>query len=123
MQSTATLPRRVQVFSALRHRNYRLFWFGQLVSVTGFQMLIVAQGWLVYDLTGSKLQLGLTGLFAAVPAIALTLFGGVVADKVDKRRLLMLTQVLQALLLIILATLTVLNRARGLLAPAKEPSA
>ena len=97
---------KVQVFSALRHRNYRLFWFGQLVSVTGFQMLMVTQAWLVYDLTGSKLFLGLTGLAAAGPAITLTLFGGVMADKVDKRRLLMLTQILQAAVLFTLATLT-----------------
>jgi MFS family permease len=96
---------KIHILSALRYRNYRLFWFGQLASVTGFQILLVSQAWLVYDLTGSVLQLGLTGIFSAVPAIALALVGGVAADKLNRRSLLMLTQTLQAISVAILATL------------------
>jgi MFS family permease len=109
---TATLPRRgaiaarLQTFSALRHRNYRLYWFGMLVAVTGLQVQMVAQAWLVYDITGSTALLGLTGLMQAVPTLALTLFGGVLADRVDRRRLIMFTQAASGLLLFLLATLT-----------------
>ncbi|MSQ21854.1 MAG: MFS transporter [Dehalococcoidia bacterium] len=106
MSVWSAIKSRTGIFAALRYRNYRLFWFGQLVSVVGFQMLIVAQGWLVYSLTGSKLQLGLVGLSSAAPSIILNLFGGVVADKVNPRRLIMATQSVSCLVLLVLATLT-----------------
>ncbi|MFH1140209.1 MAG: MFS transporter [Chloroflexota bacterium] len=106
MNVWSTVKSKVGIFEALRYRNYRLFWLGQLVSVVGFQMLVVAQGWLVYSLTGSKLQLGLVGLSSAAPSIILTLFGGVVADKVNPRRLIMATQAVSCLVLLVLATLT-----------------
>ena len=106
MNALSAIKSRAHVFEALRYRDYRLFWFGQLVSVVGFQMLIVAQGWLIYDLTGSRLQLGLVGLSSAAPSIVLNLFGGVVADKVNPRRLIMATQSVSCLVLLVLATLT-----------------
>jgi MFS family permease len=96
---------RLQTFSALRHRNYRLYWWGMLVAITGWQVQMVAQAWLVYDLTKSTALLGLVGLTQAVPTIVLTLFGGVVADRVDRRRLLIITQVMTGALLFLLATL------------------
>ena len=74
---------------ALRYPAYRAFWLGTLASVGGFQMLRFSQFWLVYQLTGSPLALGYVGLASGVPAILLNLFGGVFADKVDQRRLIM----------------------------------
>ncbi len=74
--------------------------------MTGLQMFMVTQAWLIYDLTGSALQLGLVGLARAAPAVVLGLVGGVVADKWDQRRLLIVTAVGTSLLYVFLATLT-----------------
>ena len=79
-------------FAALRHRDFRLLWLGQIVSVTGSQMQSVAINWHVYLLTKSALALGLVGLFRGVPVIICSLAGGVVADAVDRKRLMMVTQ-------------------------------
>ena len=98
---------RLGIAAALVHRDFRLFWFGQVTAVSGLQMFIVTQAWLIYDLTGSALQLGLVGLARAAPAVVLGLVGGVVADKWDQRRLLMVTAVGTSLLYIFLATLTI----------------
>lgn len=103
---------RFKTFSALRHRNYRLYWFGMMVAITGWQIQMVAQGWLVYDMTGSPALLGAVGLAQAVPTIVLTLFGGVVADRVDRRRLLMFTQSATGLLLLLLALLVATDLVR-----------
>jgi MFS family permease len=81
-------------FAALRHRDFRLLWLGQIVSVTGSQMQFVAINWHVYLLTKSALALGLVGLFRGVPIILCSLIGGVVADAVDRKRLMMATQAL-----------------------------
>jgi MFS family permease len=83
-------------FTALRHRNYRLFFGGQLVSLVGTWMQSVAQGWLVYKLTGSALALGLVSAAGQAPMLVLSLVGGAVADRVAKRRLLIVTQSLLA---------------------------
>ena len=91
-----------QTFSALQHSNYRLFFIGQLISLTGTWMQNVSQPWLVYQLTGSPLYLGIVSFASAVPIITLSLWAGVFIDRVPKRRLLMVTQTLamvQALLL------------------------
>ena len=98
--------RLLQALSALRHRNYRLYWFGQLSSVLAQNMEGVAQGWLVLELTDSPLLLGLTGLTFAAPTIALTLLGGVIADRADRRRIMILSQGASALNFFLLATLT-----------------
>ena len=82
-------PRRVPVgsvtwrhtFRALRHRNYRLFFWGQLVSLVGTWMQSLAQAWLVYRLTGSSAQLGLVGFAGQIPVFLLGPLGGVVADR------------------------------------------
>ena len=74
--------------SALRHRNYRLYWFGQLFSVLAQNMEAVAQSWLVLEITNSPLLLGLTGLTFSIPTIALTLLGGAVADRADRKRIM-----------------------------------
>jgi MFS family permease len=75
-----------------RHRSFRLLWFGQLVSQAGTQVRLVALPYQIFLLTGSSLHVGLIGLFQAIPLLALTLFGGVIADRVDRRRLLVITQ-------------------------------
>lgn len=93
--------------SALRHRNYRLYWFGQLASVLAQNMEGVAQGWLVLELTDSPLLLGLTGLTFATPTIALTLLGGVIADRADRRRIMIFSQGASALNFLLLATLII----------------
>src|SRR5438445_148891 len=74
-------------------RSFRLLWFGQLVSLTGTQLRLVAIPYQIYLLTGSSLDVGLIGLFQAIPLISLALFGGVIADRVDRRRLLIVTQI------------------------------
>jgi len=79
-------------FAALRHRDFRLLWLGQIISVTGSQMQFVAINWHVYLLTKSALALGLVGLFRGAPIILCSLIGGVVADAVDRKRLMIMTQ-------------------------------
>ncbi len=95
-----------KTFAALRHANYRLYFGGQLVSVAGTWMQIVAQGWLVYELSRSELTLGLVGFASAVPALLVSPWGGVVVDRVPKRALLVATQAAAMLLAFILAALT-----------------
>ncbi|HKQ07771.1 MAG TPA: MFS transporter [Blastocatellia bacterium] len=80
-------------FPALRHRDFRLLWLAQLVSITGSQMQLVAINWHVYLLTHSPLALGFVGLVRVVPIILCSLIGGVVADAIDRKRLMIVTQV------------------------------
>ncbi len=87
-------------------REYRLLWTGQLISQAGSALRLVAVPYQVYVLTGSSLAVGLLGLFAAVPLIALSVWGGVIADRVDRRRMLVITQVCLALTSLALALST-----------------
>jgi len=102
---TRTRPRTGSQFAALKFRDYRRFFFGSLASVGGTQLLIIGQGWLVFEISGSPLDLGLLGVAASVPAIVATLFGGVVADRFDRRHVLMGTSLACALLIAGLAVL------------------
>ena len=104
-QTLARIGDKLHVFRVLRYRGFRLYWFGHLTAVAGHQMLILAHGWLAWELTRSEYVLGALGLVAAAPAIALTLFGGAAADKLELRRFLMLLQFVTALLMFALATL------------------
>src|SRR4051812_18434888 len=79
-------------YHVLRHRDFRLLWASQFVSLTGSQMQVVALNWHVYLLTGSPLALGLVGLTRVVPIIAFSLLGGIVADRVDRRRIMIVSQ-------------------------------
>jgi len=79
-------------YPALGYPAYRLYWGSSVVSLTGMWMQALAQGWLVLSLTDSPLMLGLVGAVWAVPNLALSLIGGVVADRMDRRRLLMVTR-------------------------------
>ena len=99
----------VEALSALRHRNYRLYWLGQLSSVLAQNMEGIAQSWLVLDLTNSPLLLGLTGLAFAIPTITLTLLGGVIADRADRRRIMIFSQLGSASIFFVLATLVVIQ--------------
>src|ERR687885_879385 len=99
--------RRSGMFRALSHRNFRLFWTGAFLSNVGTWMQAVAQGWLVLQLTDSPFWLGVDGFMATAPGLALTLLAGVFADLVDRRRLLMYTQIGAGLSAFTLATLIV----------------
>jgi MFS family permease len=94
-------------FAALRHRNYRYYWYGQIVSLVGTWMQSVSQPWLVLLLGGSPLQLGTVLALQFAPAMVLAPLGGVLADRVDKRKMLMVAQVGAMLQAIILFALTV----------------
>ncbi len=96
---------------ALRHFDFRLLWAGEFVSTMGTQMQTVALGWQLYLLTGSALQLGTLGLMRAIPTIAFALVGGTLADRRDRRMLLLLTQALLGLLAGALAIATMADRA------------
>jgi len=93
-------------FSALSYRDFRLFWFGQIISLSGTWMQSVAQGWLVYSLTKSPLYLGIVAAAAALPILLFTLIGGVIADRFPKRNLLLATQALSMVPALILGILT-----------------
>ena len=79
-------------FRSLEHRNFRLYWTGQLVSLVGTWMQSVAQGWLMHRLTSSALMLGLLGFMQFLPVLLLSLWAGVIVDSMDKRKLLLFTQ-------------------------------
>ncbi len=102
---TTATQRGRSTFSALRHHNYRLWFFGQMVSLMGTWMQSVAQGWLVYELTGSKLALGTISFAGSLPTLFLMIPGGVVADRVSKRHLLLGTQVAMMVFAFVLAVL------------------
>ena len=93
----------------MRYPAYRAFWLGSVASISGFQILRFGQFWLIYEITGSPLSLGYIGLANGIPAIILNLAGGVAADKVDQRRLIVVTQLIIAALAFLLATITLIG--------------
>jgi MFS family permease len=95
---------------ALRHRNFQLFFSGQLISLIGTWMQSVAQSWLVYRLTGSALLLGATGFASQVPVFLFAPLGGIAADRCNRRHIVIATQTASMLLAFILAALTLLHR-------------
>lgn len=105
VSSVSSRQRVRQAVSALRHRNYRLYWLGQLASVLAQNIEFVAQSWLVLELTNSPLLLGLTGLSQSIPMITLVLVGGVVADRADRRRIMIAAQSAVALFYLTLTLL------------------
>lgn len=106
---SSRLARGRQSLGAMRNPEFRKYWFATLASVLGFQMVSFSQLWLVRQLEPNPLWLGAVGLATGVPSIALTLFGGVLADRVDQRRLIMVTQTLTGVFTALLATLTLLD--------------
>ena len=102
-----TATRRVpKTFRAMQHRNFRLYFAGQLISVAGTWMQTVAQALLVYQLSHSELMLGVVGFAAAIPSLLISPWGGVIVDRANKRNLLVITQSSAMLLAFILAVLT-----------------
>lgn len=99
----------LELLKVFRHRNYRLFFAGQLVSLMGSWITSVAQGWLVYRLSHSPFYLGLATFAGQVPVFFVAAFGGMIADRVDRRRLLVITQTLSMLESAALAVLTLLG--------------
>jgi MFS family permease len=98
-----------RMLTALRYAQFRRYWLGNLAAVGGQQMMWVAQGWLVYELTKSAVYLGYVGLATAAPAILLNLAGGVVADRFDQRKVILSTQVVTAVAVFLLGSLTALD--------------
>ena len=107
--TTAFMRLNRRTFASLRHRNYRLFFSGQIVSVTGTWMQNVAMAWLVLELTGSPVAVGILVLCQFLPFTVLGLFAGVFADRLDPRRLVMTTQAAAMVLATTLALLTLLG--------------
>lgn len=106
MQSEPVLTSRLMAgFRALRHTNYRRLWIGSLLSNAGSFMQMVAQGWLVYQLTDSAFMLGLVPCCAALPITLLTPLGGAVADRQDRRQILLASQSVMTAAALILAAM------------------
>ncbi len=96
-------------FAALQQPNYRLWFFGQMVSVIGTWMQATAQGYLIYSITGSAASLGIISFISGVPTWLFTLYGGVIADRIARRTLLIITQSIMMLLALIMAVLVFTN--------------
>jgi MFS family permease len=108
----AARPVRASAFRALRHRNYRLYFFGQLTSLAGTWMQSAAQSWLVLKLTNSSMMLGVVSFAQFAPILLVGLFAGVIIDRIDRRRMLMGTQTLLMLSAFLLAALTLTGLVR-----------
>jgi MFS family permease len=100
------------LFRALKHRNFQLFFSGQLISLVGTWMQTVAEAWLVYRLTGSSALLGVLGFVSQIPIFLLSPVAGIVADRWPRHRLVIATQTTSMLLAFTLATLTLTGRIR-----------
>jgi MFS family permease len=113
-------PRRVvlkqlswrNTFASLRHPNFRLFFGGQLISLIGTWMQNTAQGWLVYELTGSKILLGVVAAVVSTPMMLFSIVGGSVADRFSKRRIVLCTQTCMMLFAFVFAGLVWSGRIR-----------
>ncbi|HET7275410.1 MAG TPA: MFS transporter [Longimicrobiaceae bacterium] len=102
------MPLAISAFSALRHPNFRLFYLGQILSLSGTWMQTTAQGWLVLELTDSEFLLGLAAAAGQLPVLIFTLYAGVLADRADKRRILIMAQsaaLLQAMAMAVMTDL------------------
>jgi MFS family permease len=115
-----SLPNQIQTdtrwkstFRSLRHRNFQLFFSGQLISLVGTWMQNVAQAWLVYRLTGSSLLLGSIGFVSQIPVFIAAPIGGTIADRRSRHKLVIATQVSSMILALILAALTLVRGSNG----------
>ena len=105
MTETIAEGRFSRTFSALRYRDFRLLWLGAITSTIGTFMQRLAQAWLVYTLTGSAFLLGVDGFLATGPMLLFSLFGGVVADRMARKKIMMGSQIAQGTFALILAAL------------------
>src|SRR5512146_2459009 len=99
-----------EALRALRHRNFRLFFTGQIISLVGTWMQSIAESWLVYRLTGSAAKLGMVGFCAQIPVFLIAPIGGAAADRINRRRTLLFTQGASMLLALAYAALTLAHR-------------
>jgi MFS family permease len=105
-QPVLPAPGRATIAPALQSRNFRLFWLGQSASLLGTSLQVVAEGWLIYNLTQSTFWLGAVGFIALLPVVPISLLGGILIDRVPRRKLILLTQgglMLQAAIFALLA--------------------
>lgn len=107
LESDSRIPRGrlSRTFSALRYRDFRLLWIGAFLSTTGTWMQTIAQGWLVLEMTNSPFLLGVDGFLATGPMIIFSLFGGVIADRIERRKIMLYSQYFQMSFALILAAL------------------
>jgi len=110
MSETPMTHRRVSTFSSLSNRNYRWFWFGIISAFGGSQIQSLARGWLVYDMTKSPLVLGLVSAMWGIPMLTVSLFGGTLADRISKRKLILVAESINTLISIIVALLILSHR-------------
>jgi MFS family permease len=110
VSNTAIAPERSfhlkKTFTALKHRNYKLWFWGQMTSMLGTWMQMTAQGFLIYDLTHSPVYLGYVGFAYGMPSWLFMMYGGVIADRLPKDKILLVTQTVMMILAVILAALT-----------------
>src|ERR1700758_893213 len=107
LENTHRIP---QMLRALRHRNFQLFFSGQLISLIGTWMDNIAEAWLVYRLTGSSLLLGTVAFAGQIPVFLMSPVGGMVADRFNRRKVVIATQVASMIFAFILAMLTLTKR-------------
>lgn len=105
MAAIAQPAQQRSMFSAMRHSDFRWYFFGQLISISGTWMQSVAQGWLVFELTHSEFALGVVAFAAGIPSLLLSPFAGVLVDRFPRRNILLWTQTIQMILAFILAIL------------------
>lgn len=113
LKSPSAPKKRWQAFGALRHPHFRTFWFSLIAYVSAVQILQIVLAWAIYDMTNSAIYLGLFGGAMSIPAIAVTFFGGVIADRLDRRQILLIAVVVHAINIGTVALISFL----GLLAP------
>ena len=106
----SAITRQLHVFTVLRHSGFRLFWSVLQLQIIGIVMMNFTIGWLAFDLTGSPLDLGYVTLALAVPSVTLTVVGGVFADRLDQRHIITTIQVIVAVVISVLAFLTLTDR-------------
>lgn len=103
------LSRKVSLFPALESKNYRLYIFGQFISVIGTWLQIVSQGWLVLHLSNSPIVIGIIAALSTLPTLLFSLFGGVIVDRFEKKKVLFVTQFTNMILALTLSALTLLD--------------
>jgi len=106
MKNAPAMNRWLQIFRSLRHLNYRLLLANQLVALSGYWILVMAQGWLVLQVTDSAFWVGMISFIVGIPSLFLCPFGGLYADRFDRRKLMLFGHGMSALLILLLATLT-----------------
>ena len=109
LAAIASAPKNIKAVRALRHPNFRWLWLSTSAQAVGRGMQFLTLGWLVLELTDSSIQLGLVIFLYGIPNLSFVLFGGIIADRIDRRLLLVTSQAAVTLTVLVLATLTILD--------------